>query len=267
MNNLMTITNEITNTTTSIDLRNKINELRTMAGQSKIENNKFNLKIEDEIDDLGVSTIILHPQSGVKMRSYNLNEDQMLQVGMRESKIVRKGVVQWIKQLQNKQPQVPTTFREALLLAASQQLQIEEQTLEINNKSIEIAEKSLEIETKNEILLEQEAPVAFANAVAGANTSILVSEYAKLISGKGLKIGGNRLFKLLRDKNVLMTGNYKNDSKHNIPYQQYINAGLLELKETVITSQYKSKLVFTTKITGSGQKYFFDKIKKELEKN
>jgi phage antirepressor YoqD-like protein len=57
-----------------------------------------------------------------------LNEDQMLLVGMRESKIVRKKVLEWIKTLSyNQEPvfQIPQTLGEALQLAADQAKQLE----------------------------------------------------------------------------------------------------------------------------------------------
>ena len=47
----------------------------------------------------------------------------MLLVGMRESKIVRKKVLMWIKEIA--EPKVPTNFAEALQLAADQAKQLE----------------------------------------------------------------------------------------------------------------------------------------------
>lgn len=73
--------------------------------------------------------------------------------------------------------QVPTSFREALLLAAEQQEKIEQQQKQ---------------------LAEQAPSVVFRQAVEGAKTSCLVGELAKLIAQNGCNIGEKRLFAWLR---------------------------------------------------------------------
>lgn len=110
-------------TMSSFDLWTKLNEFRTEEGGNKIQHGDFLDRVEDECDDLGVSEFFPHPQNKQPVRFYNLNKDQMLLVGMRESKIVRKKVLSWIKQIT--EPKVPTNFAEALQLAADQAKQLE----------------------------------------------------------------------------------------------------------------------------------------------
>ena len=58
---------------------------------------------------------------------------------------------------------------------------------------------------KLEAQIEADRPkVLFADAVSASHTSILVGDLAKLISQNGYKIGANRLFAWLREKNYLI---------------------------------------------------------------
>ncbi len=126
--------------TTSFELWKKINEFRSQGGQNKIQHSDFLARVEDECDDLGVSEIFVHPQNKQKMKCYRMNSDQMLLVGMRESKGVRKKVLEWLKTLsENQAPALPQTFADALQLAADQARKIEEQ-----NKALEVAAPKVE---------------------------------------------------------------------------------------------------------------------------
>ena len=121
MNQLITSNQPLT--MRSFDLWVKLNEFRAEEGGNKIQHGDFLDRVEDECDDLGVSDFFPHPQNKQPVRFYNLNKDQMLLVGMRESKIVRKKVLMWIKEIA--EPKVPTNFAEALQLAADQAKQLE----------------------------------------------------------------------------------------------------------------------------------------------
>ncbi|MBS5626964.1 MAG: Rha family transcriptional regulator [Porphyromonadaceae bacterium] len=78
--------------------------------------------------------------------------------------------------------QVPTSFREALLLAAQQQEKIEEQQKR----------------------LEKQAPkVLFADAVETSQKSCLIGEVAKIIRQNGVDIGEKRLFSWMRENGYL----------------------------------------------------------------
>lgn len=116
--------NELTITTFA--LWNQLNSFRVEFGGNKIQHGDFLARVEDECEDLGVSDFFPHPQNKQPVRFYNLNHEQALLVGMRESKAVRKKVLEWLKKLEQKQaPQIPQTYAEALQLAADQAKQIE----------------------------------------------------------------------------------------------------------------------------------------------
>jgi len=131
---------------------------------------------------------------------------------------------------------VPKTFYEALMLAAQQQKQIEEQ---------------------QKRLTEQEPKVNFADAMIASSTSCLVGELAKVITQNGYEIGQNRLFKWLRDNGYLG----KWGERKNIPLQQYVEQGLFQLKKSTWQDNNNVTHTSTTvKVTGKGQQYFINKF-------
>lgn len=132
--------------------------------------------------------------------------------------------------------QIPATFRDALLLAAKQQEQIDEQ----------------------QKLLSIQAPkVLFADAMQTSQRSCLVAELAKILQQNGVNIGQNRLFSWLRENDYLCSkGQY-----YNQPTQKAMEFGLFELKQTSINKPDGTVLVTTTtKVTGKGQIYFVNKF-------
>jgi phage antirepressor YoqD-like protein len=120
---------------------------------------------------------------------------------------------------------VPQTFSDALMLAAKQQKQIEEQ-----QKAIELKDSTISSQQKT--IEEQKPSVTFTNAVSGSQSACLIGELAKLICQNGVKIG-----------------------------QEYIEQGLFVIKKGVRTGNdgvlYTTK---TPKVTGKGQVYFINKF-------
>ena len=83
-------------TMSSRDLCEKINTFRCGAHQSEIRYFDFLIRIEDEIDDLPPNETFVNPSNGKTTKFYMLTKDQMLLVGMRESKVIRKKVLSWV---------------------------------------------------------------------------------------------------------------------------------------------------------------------------
>ncbi|MCP4800408.1 MAG: hypothetical protein GY893_10720, partial [bacterium] len=120
--NLQTINNEVT--MTSLDFLNEIiNPARKAAGENVVKNAHFITRVEDELDDL--EAVKTFNRFGNTVKYYNLTQDQMMLIGMRESKSVRKSVLAKLKQLSTPKPKLPQTFAEALQLAADQARQLE----------------------------------------------------------------------------------------------------------------------------------------------
>ena len=125
--------------------------------------------------------------------------------------------------------QTPQTFSQALYLAAEQAQQIE--TLQQKARA--------------------DAPyVSFAKSVEASVDSILIGNYAKLLSdSEGVSIGQNRLFDFLRANSYLISGG----ARHNVPMQRYIDRGYFEVTTQTFAGSTGTHQKFTTKITGKGQ--------------
>lgn len=142
--------------------------------------------------------------------------------------------------------QIPTTFKEALLLAAEQQDVIEAQ---------------------GRLLEAQKPAVTFMNAVTGTTTNILMRDMAKLLSQNGVDIGEIRLYDwMVKNKYLIRSQRwskkkqrYENDY---MPTQIAANLKVFFVTEQAITVGESSFIKHTVKVTGKGQIYF---VKKFLE--
>jgi len=114
-------------TMNSLDFLNQIiNPARTEYGEREVKNTNFSAKIEDELDDLPAVKIIY--RFGNEMRTYDLTIEQLTLVGMRESKAVRRQVLEKLKAIDNKaKPAIPQTYAAALLEAGRLALEVEKQ--------------------------------------------------------------------------------------------------------------------------------------------
>lgn len=105
--------------------------------------------LELGIDDRGYAQVWTDPQNGQKYEEYKLSKDLTITLiaGYRADlrfKIVRR----WIELEEGSPAKVPTTFREALLLAAEQQEQIERQQARIEADAPKVA--ALELITEKD---------------------------------------------------------------------------------------------------------------------
>ena len=128
--------------------------------------------------------------------------------------------------------QIPTTFAEALRLAA---------------------EQAEDIERKNKQIEEQKPKVVFAESVMGSSNLILIRDFAKSLCVDNFKIGQNRLYSWFRENGIL--------NSRNEPYQNYVERGYFEVITRVIGSGEATFTTNTTKITGAGQVYFAKRIR------
>lgn len=111
-------------------------------------------------------------------------------------------------------------------------------------------EKRLQAEMKNEI---NKPLVDFANHVHNSDSLISIGNFAKTLNDEGFDIGRNRLFKYMKNNNILMS--------NNVPYQKYIESGYFKVKEVCKSNSYGNKMLFsTTYITGKGQIWLYKKI-------
>ena len=115
-----------------------------------------------------------------------------------------------------------------------------------------------QLEQKDIQIKKLEPKALFADTVSASDDTILIGELAKILKGKGVNIGQNRLFKWMRDNNYLIN---RKGSDRNVPTQKSMELGLFQIKETVINHpDGKPSIKKTPKVTGKGQRYFVDKL-------
>lgn len=98
----MTKANSITTasnnqTMSSVDLLKIINKARQEANEPQVRLNKFNEKIEDELGDDHYTFSVVKNPNNTESIVYQLDRDQCILLSMRESKIVRRSILQKLK--------------------------------------------------------------------------------------------------------------------------------------------------------------------------
>ena len=120
---------------------------------------------------------------------------------------------------------------------------------------------------KNKLLAEkvkEDAPkVQFTENVSASENSMLIGDFAKVVSDKGFIIGQNKMFQWLRNNKFLIEGG----ERKNQPMQRYINNGYFETQERTIYVKDIRRVVTTTRITGKGQIAVFKKINQTIGEN
>lgn len=126
-----------------------------------------------------------------------------------------------------------------------------ENPVERAKRWIEEYEEKVALEEK---IKKDEPLVEFANKVSQTSNSIDIGAMAKLLNDEHIPIGRNRLYEWLRKNNYIR--------KNNEPYQKYINSGIFESVEYVYHTPYGEKTGTKTLITGKGQIYITEKLRK-----
>lgn len=155
-----------TGTISTIELRDIVNEARKQAGENNIQNTDFLARVEDELGDEieGQKFSDLAPRTKTPMAAYRLTHDQAMLVGMRESKSVRRKVLEKLKALEKPQlPAMPQDFAAALRLAADQQEKITQ--LALANQ-----QQATRIDTLESLLAKGMSAPEFCRHLNGVNT-------------------------------------------------------------------------------------------------
>ncbi|EBO2038440.1 phage antirepressor Ant [Salmonella enterica] len=227
--------NVISNTGDTIDsltLLKMVNEARKLCGEPEVRNNKFIEKILDELDGEHYTKSVVEKMNKTSMLVITMTFKQALRVAARESKAVRRSLIDKLEELQQANspaPSIPQTLPEALRLAA------------------ELAEQKMQLEQQ---LVAAAPKVDFADRVSVAN-GILIGNFAKVV---GLK--QNALFSWLRQNGILMAFG----ARKNVPRQQYINAGYFTVKEVVLDDEEGYQIRLTPQLTGKGQQWLTRKL-------
>ncbi len=204
-----------------------------------------------------------------RMTQYGLVENTDYTTVKKLTEVPNNGGIQ-IRELDDYRLTIDTAKQIAMLQRNEKGTQARKYFIQVENawnspervmaRALEIARKTistLEIENK-----EMKPKALFADAVATADTSILIGDLAKLIKQNGHDIGQKRLFEWLRSHDYLIKGG----NSKNMPTQRSMELKLFEVKERTINNPDGSvRITKTTKVTGKGQVYFINKVLQEYD--
>lgn len=233
MNQLMQ--NKVSTMTSIEFLDAVINPFRTKEGETPHEPRKFLAKIIDELDLDETGKKFRLNSNQTESAYYILDKDQMMLVGMRESKSVRKNVLEWIKlATEDQKPTIPQTYAEALLEAGRLALENEKQAeqLRLAAPKVEFVEKYIDSSTG----------------------SLGFRKVAKL-----LKVNEKAFREFLNKENIMykLSGDW-------VPYQNHIDAGRFEVKAGLAEHEESSHAFTQSKFTAKGVEWVAGEYAKSL---
>jgi len=133
----------------TVDLLNVINVFRKEASEKPVRPADFIAKVEDELEGEHYETFVVQNMNNTESKCALIDRDQALQVGMRESKTVRRRVREWVSSLQNNDKPTLPDFSDPVAAARAwadeaEQKQIALEKLEEAKPAIEFKEKYVE---------------------------------------------------------------------------------------------------------------------------
>lgn len=132
-------------TMSSLELRDIINAARLEHDEGEVRNTTFLRRVEDELSgELPVAQKMQPPQGGTPQRYYQLTRDQCTLVGMRESKSVRRIVLEKLKAMDSA---LPTIKDPQLAAIATMLTQLDTVKQEQASQRSEIADIRAKVET------------------------------------------------------------------------------------------------------------------------
>ena len=162
---------------------------------------------------------------GKTYRCFELTKKGCLILASGYDAVLREKIINRWEQLETEKRNggfvIPKTLSQALMLAAKQAEQIEQQ------------QKLLEV---------QKPKVEFFDSVADSKTAVPMNDVAKVLSIKGY--GRNNLFEYLRNNKVLMN--------NNRPYQKYVDAGYFRVIEQHYQRNGEEQISFKTLVYQRG---------------
>ncbi|HFQ5108321.1 TPA: phage antirepressor KilAC domain-containing protein [Vibrio vulnificus] len=162
---------------------------------------------------------------------FELNKRDSLVVVARLSPEFTAAVVDRWQELESKTAlSVPTTFAEALQLAANQ---------------------AKKLESRNHQLALAAPKVEFADAIAGADKGVLLGHFAKAVG-----LGPVTIFRILRELKIFMS---RGDG-YNLPYQEYVDRGYFSVKQGTYETNSQTRISHTAMITGKGEIWLRKKL-------
>ena len=199
---------------------------------------------KDEYDSIGLTDSL-----GRKQKAYVVNESGLYSILVRSDKPKAKPFRKWLTS------EVIPTIRRTGGYVANEEMFIENYLpfLEEPYRNLFRLQMTA-IKKLNERIRHNQPLVDFANQVAGTENLIDMNAMAKLAADEHFKIGRTRLFRWLKYMGVLMA--------NNLPYQQFIDRGYFAVKESVFEVDGMKKTYQQTLVTGKGQRFVINLLKK-----
>lgn len=188
----------------------------------------------------------LQPRGGYKeLPCFSLTPKGCLILASGYDALLRERIINRLEELDKGKVKVPQTFSEALMLAANQAKQIEEQQKVIEQKDAKIAK----IQPK----------AAFADCIMQSNDCISVGDMANILKQNGLfKKGRNALYEWLRWNGYLLS----RGARYNLPSQKSMSLGIMKIAEEVQSVRDQIFINRKAVITSYGQKFFINTFSK-----
>lgn len=235
----------------SIELVKQINIFRKEEGnKSELKHNDLLKIIRYEFDEeIGMGKIshtpYTHHQNGQIYHMFILELDQAKQLMMRESKFVRKAMIQYIKVLEDK-VKVPGTYIEAL-----KRLVIAEEERLISEEKRMIAERNNKI--KDQIILEYEPKVTYCDSILECKDAINISIIAKDYGMSTIQFN-----KKLHDMKI----QYKSGDTWLL-YKNHADKGYTKTKTTnYVKNNGENGVSVHTKWTQKGRMFLYNELSK-----
>jgi phage antirepressor YoqD-like protein len=189
--------------------------------------------------------------NGQSRPCYNLDKTECLFVATKFRDEARaKLVLRWehlekenlVRQQQ--QFQVPTSFREALLLAAEQQAKIEEQQKMLEAKDEQVSELANKVEEMNE-------KVSYLDQILRCKSTMLVTQIAQ-----DYGVSAKEFNKTLEGLGIQHKVN-----DQWILYAKYIGEGYVHSKPVEIETSYGMRIKYNTEWTQKGRLFLYEQLK------
>jgi anti-repressor protein len=175
-----------------------------------------------------------------------INEPGLYSLVIRSNKLEAKQFKRWITH------EVLPSIRKTGVYVAPQ----------VDSKMLFQIAQALEEKEKQIALLTPAAE--FGNAVSNNQGGILIRDYVKVLENDGIRIGQDKFFSWLHLKGYIYR--QKGYKPQWLPYKQYVEQGLFRVKETPMSSEKHGDWIsYTIRVTGKGQKYFYEKLKAEFK--
>jgi phage antirepressor YoqD-like protein len=220
----------------SLELLEIINKERRDAGQVEARRNHFHDRVSDELEGEHYQKMVVENLNGTTTTAFILSKDQCMLVAMRESKAVRRNVLERLKRLDAK-PKEPTWIANLSPQAR-----------------VAIADLNQQVEQQQALIEAQKPAVDFAERVSLADKGVKLGVFAKA-SG----LGPVKIFEILRDMGILMRGG----DRHNLPKQEYIDRGYFQVRQTTYEANEETRIGHTPLITGKGEQWLTGRLLKE----